>query len=105
MISSCANDNGKELALCMEGHAGFAEQGKDIVCAAASMLGQALVSALGDVCDVSGITFNVRISPGKLYVEATSTPETRAMFKVAAAGLSDLTKKYPQNVSFRGEIA
>lgn len=102
MISACTNDNGKELALCMEGHAGFAEQGKDIVCAAASMLGQALVSALGGV---SGITFNMRISPGKLYVEATSTPETRAMFKVAAAGLSDLTKKYPQNVSFRGEIA
>ena len=102
MISSCVNDNGKELALCMEGHAGFAEQGKDIVCAAASMLGQALVSALGGV---SGITLNVRISPGKLYVDATSTPETRAMFKVAAAGLSDLTKKYPQNVAYRGEIA
>lgn len=102
MISACANDNGKELALCMEGHAGFAEQGKDIVCAAASMLGQALVSALEGV---SGITLNVRISPGKLYVEATSTPETRAMFKVAAAGLSDLAKKYPQNVNCRGEIA
>ena len=102
MITATFADNGKELSVQVDGHAGFAKLGKDIVCAAASSLGQALVCALGGV---EGIDGEARISNGGLTVSCTATIQTRAMFSMCLAGFVMLSQKYPANVTARGEIS
>jgi uncharacterized protein YsxB (DUF464 family) len=100
MIHVCFSDSGKQLSLCMQGHAQH-NPGNDIVCAAASALGQTLVFALEGVED---ITLDVRASKGNLYVAATPTAETVTMFSMTHTGLLALGKKYPKNVVVKGEI-
>lgn len=101
MIHACMTNSGKELSLCMEGHAGYAERGNDIVCAAASMLAQALVFALEGVTDIN---LDVRMQPGKLFVAAGATQTTEPMFRMCMVGLKALAEKYPKNISAKGEI-
>lgn len=95
------NKNGMQMHLHIAGHAGYAERGKDIVCAAASMLAQALVAALEGV---EGITIRYRAEPGDLELMATETAETRPMWQMAQAGFRLLGAKYPKNVVLRGEF-
>lgn len=100
MINVCFSDSGKQLSLCMEGHAQH-NPGNDTVCAAASVLGQTLVFALEGVEE---ITLDVRASKGKLFVAATPTAETVTMFRMAHTGLVAVAEKYPKNVAVKGEI-
>lgn len=39
------SNNDRKFAICLQGHAGYAERGKDIVCAAVSVLANELVLA------------------------------------------------------------
>lgn len=93
------SNNGMQMHLHMTGHAGYAERGKDIVCAAASMLAQALMAALEGV---EGITIRYRAEPGDLELTATEAAETRPMWQMAQAGFRLLGAKYPKNVVLRG---
>ncbi len=44
MITVTFTESGEKLSLRLEGHAGYAEHGKDIVCASASILAYTLAS-------------------------------------------------------------
>ena len=55
MITVIRSDHG----LTVDGHAGFAETGNDIICAAVSALAQGLIHALSDLTE-DEIFYNVR---------------------------------------------
>lgn len=55
MITVIRSDHG----LTVDGHAGFAETGNDIICAAVSVLAQGLIHALSDLTKEE-ILYNVR---------------------------------------------
>lgn len=100
---------GLEMLLHVNGHAMYQTEGPDIVCAAASMLTQALAAAL------------VKLKPDKLPLIYTADEEAaeatvwylatdpldyeraNSMFQVALAGFEMLAKKYPENVCVAGE--
>jgi len=86
-----------ELTLSMNGHAGFAKLGDDIVCAAASMLGQALLYALEGV---ENIRLDSVVRSGHMWLRVTDTKQTRAMLSVAEAGLKQLAAEYPKCVEY-----
>jgi uncharacterized protein YsxB (DUF464 family) len=49
MLNITFAESGNKLSLRLEGHAGYAEEGKDIVCASASILAYTLASFVRDV--------------------------------------------------------
>ena len=83
------------------GHSGQAEAGRDIVCAAVSILGCTCVNALENVCGIiPEITEN---DDGVLEFRLPElNPEENAKAQILMAalkqGLSDLTEAYPQHV-------
>lgn len=101
--------SGLEMLMHVCGHAEYKTDGPDIVCAAASMLTQALAAAL------------VELKPDKLPLIYTANEEAAeacvwylatdpldyeraaSMFAVARAGFDMLAKNYPKNVCVAGE--
>ena len=76
------------------GHAGFAEAGSDIVCAAVSILTTTCANALESV---AGLTPKVKAAPGKMIL---ALPEggghdAQVILKTMRQGLSDLQDAYP----------
>lgn len=88
-----------EHILTVSGHAGYAEAGKDIVCAGVSALVYGAAGALehrGVSCafrdDEEGIT---------LHVRATADADfTDGVFAAAVAGLDQIAESYPDYVTF-----
>lgn len=101
MIQVIYNEVGDEMILRAEGHAGYAEKGKDIVCAAVSVLMQTLACSVD--ADNTGNTFE--LSDGKngnrLTVQAPMSVLNRDKFDLVVEGLSRLAENYPENVQFK----
>lgn len=101
MIQVTYNEVGDEMILRAEGHAGYAEKGKDIVCAAVSVLMQTLACSVD--ADNTGNTFE--LSDGKngnrLTVQAPMSVLNRDKFDLVVEGLSRLAENYPENVQFK----
>lgn len=80
----------------VEGHAGFAQHGQDIVCAGASALVQAALLGLQDALDAE-VSFHKE--PG--YLEVKAEPESafgiapRAIFRTLELGLLAIVESYP----------
>ncbi|HEY3363720.1 MAG TPA: ribosomal-processing cysteine protease Prp [Symbiobacteriaceae bacterium] len=83
------------------GHAGYAEQGQDIVCAGVSAL---VATALIGLRQVADHPFEGEVTSGLMYckVAAGGTPESAARAQVilqtTLLGLKDIAKDYPQFV-------
>lgn len=101
MIQVTYNEVGDEMILRAEGHAGYAEKGKDIVCAAVSVLMQTLAYSVD--ADNTGNTFE--LSDGKngnrLTVQAPMSVLNRNKFDLVVEGLIRLAENYPENVQFK----
>ena len=101
MIQVTYNEVGDEMILRAEGHAGYAEKGKDIVCAAVSVLMQTLACSVD--ADNTGNTFE--LSDGKngnrLTVQAPMSVLNRDKFDLVVEGLIRLAENYPENVQFK----
>ena len=82
------------------GHAGFAEEGSDIVCAAVSILTTTCVNALETV---AGLTPKVKAIPGKmtLVLPDGGGHDAQVILKTMRQGLKDLTNAYPDYVLLR----
>ena len=78
---------------CM-GHAGFAEAGSDIVCAAVSILTTTCANALESV---AGLKPTVKAAPGRMTVALPngSGHDAQVILKTMRQGLRDLTDAYP----------
>jgi len=89
----------KDYTLTVDGHAGYAEPGKDIVCASASMLFFTLLRELQrrDI-EVTAKTDEVR------EITATVNPafsfDADIVYETICTGFMTLAEEYPDHVSF-----
>ena len=101
MIQVTYNEVGDEMILRAEGHAGYAEKGKDIVCAAVSVLMQTLACSVD--ADNTGNTFELYDGKNgnRLTVQAPMSVLNRDKFDLVVEGLIRLAENYPENVQFK----
>jgi len=86
------------------GHCNFEEAGKDIVCAASSVLLQVAILGLNKYC---GLTPDVEILSGKLrcvlpFIEDhVKKCETQAILESMVIGLKEIKKQYPEYIKLK----
>lgn len=94
-------DDGSVVSLHAEGHAGYAEPGEDIVCAAVTAL---VVTALIGLKRVAAHPHEGRAGSGKAWCRLLpgGTPESRlkaaAILETTVLGLQDIAKDYKHYV-------
>lgn len=95
------------IAMGVEGHAGQAEKGHDIVCSAASILGYTVAQYLEYVKRLNGFEAepHIELEDGYMLIVAKPTDkyiaEVLNAFFVAEVGYSLLAKNYPQYVNLK----
>lgn len=95
MITFIYDEKEKDMILQASGHAGYAEKGSDIVCAAVSALMQTLAYSVdGGTVTRSQDDCNI------LTVQAEQSFDNMAKFELVTDGLMLLAKQYPKNVRF-----
>lgn len=92
-------ENGR-MMLRAAGHAGYAEKGKDIVCAGVSALMQTLAYSAAEDENTSASCREIGGS-NEMRILADNTPDMLAKFELVADGLILLANAYPKNVSFQ----
>ena len=93
------------LALNVRGHANYAENGKDIVCAAVSCLCVSLANTL--------LTAGVEkkqfcMEDGLFYVSATVAADNQyaiGAYDMAVNGLQSIAEQYPSHVTFTSGVS
>lgn len=104
--------NPKEHTFTMTGHAGYAEQGKDIVCSAASILFYTAcetVNMVGDEAFEDKPTFNINDSDNGVtaYIKCKPKEDFTAVldtiYQTIYNGYKLLAEVYPNNVSLTVE--
>ena len=99
------NKESGSITMKLTGHAGQAEYGKDIVCAAASILAYTVAQTLQFQYEEGGLKKkpHIKLEPGDTVIVAKPKPErheeTLHTFFVAQVGYSLLAKTYPQYVT------
>lgn len=94
MIKIKASEEKGLYSIEMQGHAGF-NPGNDIVCAAASMMIQALNASILNGIDKS-VLKNAEFSHGNAKIEFVGS---ETLYNHTVLGFRLLEKAYPQNVS------
>ena len=103
MISAIIYEGENGYTACrITGHSGQAEAGRDIVCAAVSILGCTCVNSLESVCGV--IPLVEENEDGALEFRLPEmSPEENAKAQILMGalkqGLTDLADEFPQNVT------
>lgn len=96
------------MSVSVEGHAGYGEKGKDIVCAAVSALCIALDAALTKFCD-NGKMFDIcrDIGDGTVNIQVKNFmsyeiyTRVKDMFYMFFIGMEEIEKQYPLYVQTR----
>ncbi len=90
-------------SLSVKGHAGYAQHGEDIVCAAASVLITTCANALESVAGVSPITHvdertaEIRVTlPNELSNEQLH--DAQIILRTTLQGFQDIAQQYPRNL-------
>lgn len=97
------NDSGA-LTMNMRGHANFAELGKDVVCAGASILGMTVAQAIQIMSEDGRLRkkANITIRSGRITVTAKPKPECFAeaqhIYYLAEIGFRLLSEAYPGTI-------
>lgn len=98
MITVKVKQSWNDADILIEGHAGYAERGKDIVCASMSTLYQSLVNGIDQLSDSIVHEFteenSTRIHIGGLY------EYSRALVDSFKFGCQSLAMAYPNNVEY-----
>lgn len=100
------NCSGKPVGVIIRGHALFAPEGRDIVCAAVSMLAQTVIFALQDLVK---LRFPVKIKRGSLLVSAPPGMEREKadkfflLMETMLLGLKETARSYPLHVVYQEE--
>lgn len=97
--------NAEEYRLSVEGHSGYAEPGKDIICSAASILAYTLAQNLMFAED-DGIVQELQANLEQGNAEISCRPvagqeeEIRCIFSVVRTGFLLLSTNYPKFINF-----
>lgn len=95
MITIIYDEKEKNMILQASGHAGYAEKGSDIVCAAVSAMMQTLAYSVD-----GGTVTRSQDDCNTLTVQAEQSFDNMAKFELVTDGLMLLAKQYPENVRF-----
>ncbi|QUO37943.1 ribosomal-processing cysteine protease Prp [Dysosmobacter sp. Marseille-Q4140] len=101
-INMCSDPTEDAYNLRIEGHAGYAPEGQDIVCAAVSALALSLhgwLAAHPEIC-----LWASRDSGGSARFLFHRTPGSRAVYEMLSAGLSSIAAEYPEYVRISREV-
>ena len=81
----------------ISGHAGFAESGKDIICASVS---SAAYMAANTITDVIGANAEAQVDENGAMALTLNEPDERAetVLKGLELHLSELSEQYPENI-------
>ncbi len=85
-----------------DGHAGFANHGEDIVCAAISVLMQTAVNSLDAVAGIKTIIFEADETSGYMYIELpanldeTKKAKADIVLNTVLTGLQGIAQAYPK---------
>lgn len=107
MIHAEFSRHGESIVLKVTGHAGTAEPGKDLVCAAASTLAYTVAQVLQFMFEEGQLRKkpNIRMDEGDSIIVAKPKPEYYGealhTFFVAQAGYHLLSHNYPQHVELK----
>ena len=105
MISAILYHGEEGLTGCrLTGHSGQAEAGRDIVCAAVSILGCTCVNALESVCGIIPlVTANEEGLLAFRLPELNPEENAKAQILMGALkqGLTDLADEYPRNITLK----
>lgn len=83
----------------ISGHAGYAEYGKDIVCAGVTALTQTLIQSIENLTDDK---IEYRISPGKVEVEYRNLSEkSKTLVDSFFIGICLIAEEFPEHVKAR----
>lgn len=83
-------------SVSVRGHANYAEHGKDIVCAAVSMLAQNLIKSIEELTDD---TVKYEISQGTVDIYFRDLSEkSKTLVDSFFIGISTIAREYPDNV-------
>ena len=104
MIKVTFTESGNKLSLRLEGHAGYAEIGKDIVCASASILAYTTAQFVIDAEKKGNLESPAEIilEPGEAFISCEPCEDIlKAMqnvYSFAKSGYHILAHNYPQYV-------
>lgn len=83
----------------ISGHAGYAEPGKDIVCAGVTALTQTLIQSIENLTDDK---IEYRISPGKAEIEYRNLSEkSKTLVDSFFIGICLIAEEFPEHVKVR----
>ena len=92
MIEVSRHDGG----ISVKGHANYAEPGKDIVCAAVSVLAQNLIQSIEELTPDK---IKYSIQPGRVCIEYRNLSEkAKSLFGSFFIGIRMVIEDYPENV-------
>lgn len=90
-------NEGRWVSIC--GHAGYAEHGKDIVCAGVSITAQALAATLSQT---DGVMCDVKTEDGRMFIVCRPIARVKryvdALFDMAHMAFELLAEEYPEHV-------
>ena len=98
-ITYCTRDRpDAHLSLVVDGHANYAEHGRDIVCASISVLFQTLAGALEEYAPQDNVS--VRMSPGDSSITWNSrqSSQARTLTWAFVDGMQSVADAYPDYV-------
>lgn len=99
------SEDGKSIILSLQGHAGQAELGKDIVCASATILAYTVAQVVADLLNRGKLKKKptIRLKPGDITVVCKPTKDAYAQamhtYAIAQVGYALLANTYPEYVS------
>ena len=105
MIRAVLYREGKDLTGCrLDGHSGWAEEGRDIVCAGASILTCSCVNTLEAVYGIVPLIREEDAEKGILAFDLPDRTEeenakAQVLMSMLRQGLTDLMNEYPDNVT------
>lgn len=92
------NEQHQILGCSIDGHAGFAEHGYDIVCAAVSALSCTAMLGLAQVAKQEG-TYENASGRCEITLSGEITQESQAILETMVLGLSEISKQYSNLVN------
>ena len=102
MIKVTFTESGKKLSLRVEGHAEYAEHGKDIVCASATILAYTVAQYIREHKSEFESIEEVRLDIGDTYISCEPNEELwhemQNAFMFAKIGFAVLEHNFPQYV-------
>ena len=90
----------KKDQLLVTGHTGYADKGKDIICAAVSVLTESLGQALLDM-GAEGI--RIKLTDGEARIRFVPSEKTEGAMAVVSAGFRMLAASYPHYVEIANQ--